>query len=110
MESVDAARVAGAGNLRLAFKEIRPNAIPPVVAVTTLQVGYAILAEASLSFVGLGDPNVMSWGYMLPNAQAYLRSGWWIATFPGLAVLTTVLAINLVGDGLNDALNPRSKK
>ena len=110
MEFVDAARLGGAGNLRLAFKEILPNAIPPVVAVATLQVGYAILAEASLSFVGLGDPNVMSWGYMLRNAQAYLRSGWWIATFPGLAVLTTVLAINLIGDGLSDALNPRSRK
>lgn len=110
MEFVDAARLGGAGNFRLAFKEILPNAIPPVVAVATLQVGYSILAEASLSFVGLGDPNVMSWGYMLRNAQAYLRSGWWIATFPGLAVLMTVLAINLIGDGLNDALNPRARK
>lgn len=109
MDFVDAAKLSGASTFELVFREILPNALPPVIVVATLQVGFAILAEASLSFVGLGDPNVMSWGYLLRNAQAYLRSGWWIATFPGIAVLLTVLAIHLVGEGINDAIDPRSR-
>lgn len=110
MEFVDAARQFGASDFRIAVREILPNAVGPVVALATLQVGFAILAEASLSFVGLGDPNIASWGYMLRNAQDYLRSGWWIATFPGFAVLLTVLALNLVGDGIAEAINPRQSR
>jgi len=107
---VDAARILGAKNMNLIFEQILPNTIAPAVVLGTLQVGHAILIEASLSFVGLGDPNVMSWGYMLRNAQTYIGHGWWMPVFPGLAVLCTVLAVNLVGDGINDAINPRLRQ
>jgi len=110
VEFVDAARILGLGKMHLIFYEILPNAAAPAVVVGTLQVGRAILVEAALSFVGLGDPNVMSWGYMLRNAQTYLRNAWWMAVFPGLAVLITVASVNLLGDGINDAINPRLRK
>lgn len=104
---IEAARATGEGSLRLCFRQILPNALPPVVVASSLGVAQAILLEAGLSFFGLGDPNLISWGTMLFNAQGYLRHGWWMSLFPGLAIFLAVLAINLMGDGINDALNPK---
>lgn len=107
---VDAAKVAGMPPGAMIIREILPNVLASIVVVASLEVAGAILAEASLSFFGLGDPNFVSWGGMLYQAQAYLRAGWWMALFPGLAIAAVVLAFNIVGDGLNDALNPRLKE
>jgi len=106
-EFVDAARALGMTDLDLIVREILPNAMPPIIVAASLQVSGAILLEASLSFLGLGDPNVMSWGVMLFYAQEFFSRGVWMAIFPGLALFLTTLSLNLVGDGLNDALNPR---
>lgn len=106
---VDAARVSGVPAWRIIVREILPNVLAPVVVVASLDVAAAILTEASLSFFGLGDPNVVSWGGMLQQAQQYLRSAWWMAVFPGVAIAALVLTFNVLGDGLNDALNPRLK-
>jgi peptide/nickel transport system permease protein len=106
-EFVEAARAMGAGDLRLMVSAIMPNAISPVIVSASLQVAGAILLESGLSFLGLGDPNVISWGFMLHNAQEYFHHAWWMATFPGGALFLAALGLNLVGDGLNDALNPR---
>ena len=106
-EFVQAARALGMNNFDLIVREILPNALPPIIVNASLQVAGAILLEASLSFLGLGDPDVMSWGIMLYNAQEYFNQAWWMAVFPGLALFITTLGLNLVGDGLNDALNPR---
>ena len=97
----------GAGDGRIIFRHILPNCASPLVAVASLLVAGAILFESGLSFLGLGDPNLMSWGLMISAGREVLRSAWWICTFPGIAILATVLSINLVGDGLNEALNPR---
>jgi peptide/nickel transport system permease protein len=107
---VEAARVGGMGPLALILREILPNALAPVVVTASLDVASAILLEAALGFFGLGDPNLVSWGTMLNDAQAYLRQAWWMAVFPGLAITLVVLALNVVGDGLNDALNPRLRE
>ena len=96
-------------NFDLIVREILPNALPPIIVNATLQISGAILLEASLSFLGLGDPNVMSWGVMLHNAQDFFNRAWWMAVFPGLALFLTTLGLNLMGDGLNDALNPRMR-
>ncbi len=104
---VDAARVLGLRNARIIFSEILPNVLAPVVVIGTLDVAGAILLEASLGFFGLGDPNLMSWGMMLNNAQAHLREAWWMSVFPGVGISLAVLGFNLLGDGLNDAANPR---
>jgi len=109
-EFVDAARTLGAGDLNLIVDEILPNATPPIIVNGSLEVARAILLEAGLSFLGLGDPNMASWGYMLNNAQRFIRQAWWMAIFPGLAIFLVALGLNLVGDGLNDALNPRLKE
>jgi peptide/nickel transport system permease protein len=106
---VDAARVAGAGTATLMFVEILPNAIGPVIVAATLQVGQAILLEAGLTYLGLGDPSRVSLGVMLHQAQQIMRTAWWATAFPGLMVFLAVLCLNLVGDGLNDVLNPRSR-
>ncbi|OFX14875.1 MAG: ABC transporter permease, partial [Armatimonadetes bacterium RBG_19FT_COMBO_69_19] len=106
-EFVMAAHAVGAGTARIVFRQILPNAAPPAVVMTSLGVASAILVEAGLSFLGLGDPNLFSWGLMLRNSREFLRIAWWMPTFPGLAIFLTVLSVNLVGDGLNDALNPR---
>ncbi len=106
-EFVDAARALGMSDFDLIVREILPNALPPIIVNASLQISGAILLEASLSFLGLGDPEAMSWGIMLHNAQEYFNRAWWMAAFPGLALFTTTLALNLTGDGLNDALNPR---
>jgi peptide/nickel transport system permease protein len=91
----------------IAFVEILPNALAPVVVNASLEVGRAILTEASLSFLGLGDADHPSWGFMLSYAQPLMRQAWWLSVFPGLAIVLVVLGFNLVGDGLNDVLNPR---
>jgi peptide/nickel transport system permease protein len=107
---VIAARAYGAGNLDIMANEIMPNALPPVIVAGALQVASAVLLEASLSFLGIGDPNMMSWGTMLNNAQQYLQKAWWTATFPGIAICLMTLGVALIADGLNDALNPRLKE
>jgi peptide/nickel transport system permease protein len=109
-EFVQAARAIGERGGYIIFGEILPNAIPPAIVNSSLEVGRAIIVEAALSFIGLGDPNQMSWGYMLRNAQEHLRTAWWMAFFPGLCIFLLVTALNLMGDGLNDVLNPRLKE
>ena len=104
---VQACRAMGMSNAEIIFLQILPNALPPVVVVASLMVATAILTESGLSFLGLADPNVVSWGYMIGVARSALRTAWWMTAIPGVAILVTVLAINLVGEGLNDALNPR---
>ncbi|MFC2968028.1 ABC transporter permease [Acidimangrovimonas pyrenivorans] len=106
-EFVDAARLAGLSNRRILFGHILPNAMSPIIVMASLMVATAILLESSLSFLGLGDPNIMSWGYMIGAARTVIRSAWWLSFIPGVAILLTVLALNLIGEGLNDALNPR---
>src|SRR5690554_1721167 len=106
-EFVQASVVIGQSNLRIILTQILPNAMSSVIVMASLMVATAILLESSLSFLGLGDPNQMSWGYMIGAARTVLRQAWWMSFFPGVAILLTVLALNLVGEGLNDALNPR---
>ena len=108
-EYVSACRAMGMGRLEIMLRQILPNALPPVVVIGSLTVASAILAEAGLSFLGLGDPNIVSWGYMIGVARTVLRTAWWMSAIPGVTILVTVLAINLVGEGLNEALNPRMR-
>ncbi|WP_244313713.1 ABC transporter permease subunit [Stappia sediminis] len=108
---VVAARVAGAGNLRLMFKTILPNCLSPLIVQATLSFSNAILDAAALGFLGMGaQPPTPEWGTMLAEAREFILRAWWVVTFPGLAILVTVLAINLVGDGLRDALDPKLKR
>lgn len=109
-EFVEAAWAVGERTSYIIFGEILPNAVPPAIVNSSLEIGRAIIVEAALSFIGLGDPNKMSWGYMLRNAQEYLRMAWWMAFFPGICIFLLVTALNLVGDGLNDVLNPRLRE
>ncbi|MFC1802904.1 ABC transporter permease [Thermoproteota archaeon] len=109
-EFVLAAKAGGANSYDIIVKEILPNAIPPLIVNATLVTGSAILLEAGISFLGLGDVSSPSWGLILHNTQPLMRYGWWLTFFPGASISLLVLAINLVGDGLNDALNPRIKK
>ncbi|MGX7704958.1 ABC transporter permease [Methylobacterium sp. Gmos1] len=104
---VTAARGLGYGPVRIVFAEILPNALPPIVVTASVMVASGILMESALSFMGLGDPNVMSWGSMIGSGREVLRSAWYLTAIPGVAIVLSVLALNLVGDGLNDALNPR---
>ena len=106
-EFVQAAVVIGQSNLRIIFTQVLPNSLAPVIVSASLMVATAVLLESALSFLGLGDPNLMSWGYMIGAARTVLRQAWWMSFFPGVAIALTVLALNLVGEGLNDALNPR---
>jgi len=110
LEYVAASRSSGASSLQLIFSTILPNALPPIVVQAALMVGSAILFEAGLSFLGLSDPNVMSWGQIIGSNRPYILDASYIVTIPGLAIFITVLAISLVGDGLNDALNPRLRR
>lgn len=107
LEYVRAARAIGASNGRIIWRVILPNALPPIIVAVTLATGTAILFEAGLSFLGLSDPNVMSWGLMIGSNRNYLREAWWAVTFPGACIFLTVLAISLMGDGLNDAFSPK---
>jgi len=105
-EFVDAARLAGLSNMRILVGQILPNAISPIIVMASLMVATAILLESSLAFLGLGDPNVMSWGYMIGSSRTVIRAAWWLSFMPGVAILLTVLALNLIGEGINDAMNP----
>lgn len=106
-EFVEAARLHGASRTRILLREILPNAVPPGLALVGLVVAQVILIEASLGFLGLGDPNVVSWGSLASEAQQFLRVAWWLSVFPGLAILVAVLALNLLGDALTEALTGR---
>jgi peptide/nickel transport system permease protein len=107
-EFVQAARAVGVSNLKIVFRHIMPNTFSSVIVMATLQTAQAILAEAALSFLGLGTGRTYpSWGQMISLGRDYLGIAWWLSTFPGLAILLTVLAINLVGDRIRDVLDPR---
>jgi peptide/nickel transport system permease protein len=104
---VNAARTIGMGDLRIIVTEILPNALPPVIVLSSLTVSGAILFESALSFLALGDPNVASWGRMIGEGRTLIRTSWYICAVPGIAIMLTILSLNLIGDGLNDALNPK---
>ena len=108
---VTASRIAGAGPLRLALSTVLPNCAPPLIVQATLGFSTAILDLAALGFLGLGaQPPTPEWGTMLADSLAFVQRAWWVVTFPGLAILATVLAFNLLGDGLRDVLDPRLKR
>ncbi len=108
---VTAARVGGAGRVRLMFSEILPNCMPPLIVQASLGISTAILDAAALGFLGLGaQPPASEWGTMLADAREFVLRAWWVVTFPGVMILVTVLAFNLLGDGLRDALDPRLKR
>jgi peptide/nickel transport system permease protein len=110
-EYVEAARAAGASSVRVFLRHILVSIVSPIVILSTLDIGHAILTFASLSFLGLGPPpQIPEWGSMIAAGRDYLDQAWWIGTFPGLAILTLVLALNVVGDSLRDALDPRLRK
>jgi len=102
--------VVGMSDLRIIFGQILPNCLAPIIVSSSVLVATAIITEASLSFLGLGDPNVMSWGTILSVGRPEIRAGWYMTAFPALALVLTVLALNLIGDALNDVLNPRLKE
>ncbi|HEY2008088.1 MAG TPA: ABC transporter permease [Rhizomicrobium sp.] len=106
-EFVQAARVLGLSDLSIIFGQILRNALTPIVVISSMMVGNAILTESALSFLGLGDPNLLSWGSMIGGSRSAMWVAWWTTVLPGLCIMVTVLALNLIGDGLNDALNPR---
>ncbi|MCT7378498.1 ABC transporter permease [Chelativorans salis] len=105
-EYVEAAILSGQTSATIIWRQVLPNTLSPIIVLASLMVATAILLESSLSFLGLGDPNLMSWGYMIGAARTVIRQAWWLSFFPGVAILLTVLALNLIGEGLNDALNP----
>ncbi|WP_170785567.1 ABC transporter permease subunit [Ruegeria lacuscaerulensis] len=108
---VTSARVAGAGKARLMFKTVLPNCLAPIIVQAALSFSTAILDAAALGFLGMGaQPPTPEWGTMLAEAREFILRAWWVVTFPGLAILVTVLAINLMGDGLRDALDPKLKR
>lgn len=108
LDYVQAARAIGTGHVQIMLRHVLPNSLPPLLVQTTLALGYAIIAEATLSFLGLGAaPGVPSWGSMLYQAQSYLTSAWWMAFFPGMAIFFAVLGFNLLGDGIREALDPK---
>ena len=109
-EFVEAAVVLGRPTSKILLDEILPNAMPPVIVTASLMVATAILTEAALSFLGLGDKNYMSWGFMVGAARTMLREAPMLTVFPGVAILVTVLAVNLVGEALNDTFNPRLRE
>lgn len=108
-EYVQACVSIGMSHSRIIFLHILPNVLSAIIVTGSLMIATAILIESGLSFLGLSDANTMSWGYIIGSGRSVLRTAWWICAFPGIAILLTVMAINLVGDGLNDALNPRLK-
>ncbi len=106
---VEASRAMGASRTRILFHEILPNALPVIITNVTLMIGGVVLLEAALDFIGIGDANRVSWGAMLHNGQHFIRDGWWMVVFPSLALALLVLALNIVGDALNSALNPKAR-
>lgn len=109
-EFAEAARALGARDMRIGALVLLPNALAPIIVTGTQAIGQAILLEAGISFFGLGDPNLMSLGFMVNEAQSYLYLSWWMSVFPGLGIFLAVLGFTLMGDGLNDALNPRRSR
>jgi dipeptide transport system permease protein len=110
-EYVIGSRVAGAGLARLMFRTVLPNCMPPLIVQATLGFSSAVLDMAALGFLGMGaQPPIPEWGTMLADAREFILRAWWVVTFPGLAILITVLAINLMGDGLRDVLDPKLKR
>jgi peptide/nickel transport system permease protein len=109
-EFVGAARALGASNARIVVAHILPHVVPAALVIIALMGSRVILLEASLSFLGLGDPNAMSWGLLANNAQRFMRVAWWMAVFPGLAILVAVLGLNLLSDAINNALNPHVRR
>lgn len=109
-EFIRAEYAMGSSNLNIMFRVLLPNASPPLIVATALNIGTAILFESGLSFLGLSDPDVASWGYMIGSSRDYIFDAWWSVIFPGVAIFLTVLALSLVGDGLNDALNPKLRQ
>lgn len=110
MDYVRAERAMGARDRRIIWQVILPNAMPPLIAAAALVIGVSILFEAGLSFLGLGDPNIRSWGEMIGSNRDYIFDSPWAVFFPGIAIFLTVLGVSLVGDGLNDAMNPRFRE
>ena len=110
LEYVTASRAAGASNIVLITRVILPNALPPIIVQAALMVGSAILFEAGLAFLGLSDPNVVSWGQIIGSNRPYILDAGFTVTIPGVAIFVTVLSISLIGDGLNDALNPKLRR
>ncbi len=108
-EFVLAAVALGESDLRIILRQILPNTLAPVMAMASLMVASAILTESAISFLGLGDPNMMSWGYMIGVARSSIRHAWWLSFMPGFVIFLTVLMINLVGQGLSDSLDPRQQ-
>jgi peptide/nickel transport system permease protein len=106
-EYVLAAKLNGQTNRNIILREILPNSLSPIIVLASLMVASAILLESSLSFLGLGDPEIMSWGYMIGAAKTVIRQAWWLSFIPGVAIAITVLSLNLLGEGLNEALNPK---
>ncbi|MDB5413526.1 MAG: transporter permease [Rubritepida sp.] len=106
-EFVQAAEVLGKSRMAIVVGDILPNALSPIIVLASLMVASAILLESALSFLGLGDPNLMTWGFLIGSGRSVIRLAWWMSVFPGLAIFITVLSLNLVGEGLSDALNPR---
>jgi len=106
-EFVQAAIIAGQSDIQILFRQVIPNTLSPLIVTGSLLVATAILTESALAFLGLGAPNIMSWGFMVGSGRSFLRDAWWLVTIPGIAILITVLCFNLVGEGLNDSLNPR---
>lgn len=104
---VKSLQTIGERNFLILIKHIIPNGIFPIIVNTTMNISGAILTESALSFLGLGDPNIISWGQMVYNGKAYLTSGWWISTFSGAAIVLTVLTFYLIGDGMNNILSPK---
>ncbi len=107
---VDVARVNGCDELRITVKHILPNVATPILVLSTTAIGWAIVIAAAINFLNLGvQPPTAEWGADLAAARTYLRNGWWMSTFPGLAIMVTILAVNLIGDGLQEALDPRMR-
>lgn len=109
-EFVEAARSFGASDARILVRELLPNVLPSAIVVVSLMAASVILLEAALGFLGLGDPDVMSLGYLVNNAQRFIRVAWWMTVFPGAAIAVAVLGLNLLGDAINDLLNPHDSR
>lgn len=107
---VKSAKTIGESNFSILFRHIIPNGIFPIIADSTMAISSAILSESGLSFLGLGDPNIVSWGKIIAQGKGYLPDSWWICTFPGLAIVFTVLTFYLIGEGINKVLNPKLKE
>lgn len=107
---IKSAKTIGESEMGILFKHIIPNGIFPIIADSTMSVSSAILSEAGLSFIGLGDPNVVSWGQIIAHGKGYLLRGWWICTFSGLAIVFTVISFYLIGEGMNHILSPKLNK